>query len=388
MAGVDTSKRMTLTSLAKQLKVIQEQDRIVRGVPSGLKKRPSFVFDEAEAADIDNESIYELGMEGFHQLCEKDRLLAEYREILFSPDLVEFDISLQTAKERAESKQIIRDFLLLLSPHFKERNSHKVLEWMVRKWRVNEAFVDELIASILPFHDTKEFVRMLQIVFFTQDSKWWFLYERVKQDGQAISRTLLAQRCHVDPSLLAFAMDNLQRILELREHNVQKVSTTTFISFVTFIHLEYIALKPVLEQPEGLHVYQNIEAMLYRCPMNEEVIVGSMMVFMSLLEKIALSERAIENYLKSLTKFSNKMAIDQAIFLTCARAIEGGYLNHLNPSLATILAKMDLPYDALLARFKLEDFRKSIITGLEQAKEAGSEQVLEDFRNKSLISHS
>jgi U3 small nucleolar RNA-associated protein 10 len=43
----------------------------------------------------------------------------------------------------------------LLSVYAGEPSSHTILEYLIRKYRINEFNVSALIQCVLPFHDTK-----------------------------------------------------------------------------------------------------------------------------------------------------------------------------------------------------------------------------------------
>ena len=71
--------------------------------------------------------------------------------------------------------------------------AHKCLEWLIRKYRINELNIDDLMDCILPYHETVQFVRMVQIIFLQEGTKWSFLHE-VKKEARIISRSFLAKR--------------------------------------------------------------------------------------------------------------------------------------------------------------------------------------------------
>lgn len=58
-------------------------------------------------------------------------------------------------QENDELDQLISDFLKLLSPYASEHAAHTVLEYLIRRYRINEMNADALIRCLLPFHDTK-----------------------------------------------------------------------------------------------------------------------------------------------------------------------------------------------------------------------------------------
>lgn len=68
----------------------------------------------------------------------------------------------QTQEENQKIDELVTKFLLLLSPYFLQASSFKVLEWLIRHFQVNEMNVNEMMRCILPYHETRQFIRVLQ----------------------------------------------------------------------------------------------------------------------------------------------------------------------------------------------------------------------------------
>ena len=59
---------------------------------------------------------------------------------------------------------------------------------------------------ILPYHETKQFVQVVQTLALLDGTRWTFL--RSVQDSKVpLDRTLLVRRCAKDHSLLTFVCD-------------------------------------------------------------------------------------------------------------------------------------------------------------------------------------
>jgi hypothetical protein len=52
-------------------------------------------------------------------------------------------------------------FLTHLSPYFLLKPAGKAIEWLIRRFRINEFNIESVIACILPYHETKAFVAMV-----------------------------------------------------------------------------------------------------------------------------------------------------------------------------------------------------------------------------------
>ena len=69
-------------SLAAQLSVLSGG---FKADPRRLGPTPSFMYDTAQAAELDNETIYNLGLNGFAELRRLDERLAPFEATVFHP---------------------------------------------------------------------------------------------------------------------------------------------------------------------------------------------------------------------------------------------------------------------------------------------------------------
>lgn len=98
---------MTQSVLAQQLRAIQQQDRLARGVLPGHTFRPSFLFDDKEAADIDDETVHMIAIEGWDELVKEDPTLRIFDEKFFSASSLSVDLSMMVANYCEEAYCII-----------------------------------------------------------------------------------------------------------------------------------------------------------------------------------------------------------------------------------------------------------------------------------------
>lgn len=197
-------------SLKDQLKGIAERNKALGGYTHNqtTTRKPSLLFSEKEAADIDYDTVYEIGLKGITGLCELEPIFLKFHPSLFDRLPPESsDRSLKTADENKQLDQIIKSFLRLCQPFYLERCCQQALEWLIRAFRINELNVNECLDCILPYHDTVEFVRFVQILYFKEDDAYGFLFTPVKQGGQLITREFIAKRCLVDRRILEWSLD-------------------------------------------------------------------------------------------------------------------------------------------------------------------------------------
>ncbi len=78
------TRTCTMASLADQLKAIRPSKTAgVRGAGGGLIQRPSLLFTPSEAAELDSDAIYSIGISGLAELSKLDPTLTKFEKTLF-----------------------------------------------------------------------------------------------------------------------------------------------------------------------------------------------------------------------------------------------------------------------------------------------------------------
>jgi U3 small nucleolar RNA-associated protein 10 len=85
-----------MASLADQLKAIRPSKTGVRGAGGGLVQRPSLLFTPSEAAELDSDAIYSIGISGLAELSKLDPTLTKFEKTLFIRSGTEFRREHQT----------------------------------------------------------------------------------------------------------------------------------------------------------------------------------------------------------------------------------------------------------------------------------------------------
>lgn len=234
-------------SLKEQLQSVAERNQALGGFTHDktTTRKPSLLFTPQEAAQIDHDTIHEIGVKGFRELCEVEPLFLRFHTTLFdhaSPEQV--DRSLKTKEENKVLDDSIQAFMRLCQPYFQERCAQQAIEWLIRAFRVNELNVKDCFDCILAHHDTPAFVRFVQIVQFKEQDPFGFLYAPVKQAGQPVSREFLAKRSVVDRQIMEWQMDAFKFILSA-ELAATKPPVPAFIAMLV---VEFVERKMVIDQ--------------------------------------------------------------------------------------------------------------------------------------------
>jgi hypothetical protein len=186
---------------------LSQQLARLRGVEKDSHLRASFLFAAKEAAHIDNDTVHSLAINGILELSQLDQDVAKVEGMLVGQSYSHFnDRMMMTQAEIQALDEDLSATLLLLSPYFLLKPTHKILEFLIRKYRIHEFSVDLLLESILPFHETVPFARMVQILII-KGTAWQFL-EGCKKSGAVVPRVVLVQAALSSTNLM-------QRILKV-----------------------------------------------------------------------------------------------------------------------------------------------------------------------------
>lgn len=313
-----------LSALASQLRSIQQADHAIGGVSTVNNKYvASFVYDEREATDIDNSVVLNLAKSGIEELKALEPAFARFELSLFGESTLDLHRSTMSQEENETINNSIKTFLRLLSPYFLQKPAHACLEWLIRKFRITELNLDALMDCILPYHETVPFIRMLQIIYFPDNSKWSFLHE-VKKDAKVISRSFLARRALADRSLIDSIFDCLEWML-LKHRDADYRKPSTYLSFFTMFLMDYIHALPRVELTHVLHLYP-IALRLVKVKRVPDASFSSYMIMLALAQRYPLmSAEAVADYIDFACRSCQESMVPQ-LLLTVARLIESCHL--------------------------------------------------------------
>ncbi|KAJ2551041.1 snoRNA-binding rRNA-processing protein utp10, partial [Coemansia sp. RSA 1933] len=192
------------SSLASQLYQMRNVDRII-STERAQKIRASFLFDGRQAADMDNQTIFDIGRDGLDELRKMNHKFDVYATTLFSEAVKDLDRVLQTKEENKKLDESIRSFLFQLAPHFLTKPAGKAIEWLIRRFRIQEFNARDILAAVFPYHETKAFLTLLTIITFdTQDMGVFGFLVTQRKARRLLDRATLMAQCVRDRSLMAF----------------------------------------------------------------------------------------------------------------------------------------------------------------------------------------
>lgn len=189
------------TSLAQQLQKLQVSQTAAL---VHRKRFPSILFDHKVAAEKDRDTIFEIARDGLDELIQLNPVFEQFRSTLFDvgTKTLERFVEMQETDKKLTAE--IKRFIYHLSPFFLLQAAHKCLEWLIRRFHVQDYNQDELMTLILPYHETNVAVKCIQTMSLRNPNNKWHWLEKVKKTGASISKQAIINRCVESLALLEF----------------------------------------------------------------------------------------------------------------------------------------------------------------------------------------
>ncbi|XP_075149829.1 HEAT repeat containing 1 homolog l(2)k09022 [Haematobia irritans] len=189
------------TSLFEQLQRLKAPQS---GVIADSKRKASILFDPKEAASKDRRTIYDLGIHGLQELIVINPSFQQFEKTLFDENTLQMERAVEMKEVNDLLNQNIKKFLQHLSPYFLLRPAHLCLEWLVRRFQVNEYNRNELMALVLPYHETNAFVKVIQTFRLKESDKEWFWLKPLQKPGKPLAKSAILNKAATDKGFLNF----------------------------------------------------------------------------------------------------------------------------------------------------------------------------------------
>ncbi|KAG7275600.1 hypothetical protein CRUP_030634 [Coryphaenoides rupestris] len=191
-----------MTSLAHQLKRLA----LPQNDPNLFTRKEvaSLLFEPKHAATMDRNTFYALGCTGLDELLGIEPVFAEFQDTLFSQASVTLERSVQSKEINAKLDEGISLFLARVSPYFLLKPAQKCLEWLIHRFHIQLYNVDSLLACALPYHETKTFTRVVQLLKISDPTNRWHWLHALQRSGVPLARGTLITHCYKDLSFMDF----------------------------------------------------------------------------------------------------------------------------------------------------------------------------------------
>uniref|UniRef100_A0AAR5PVL6 HEAT repeat-containing protein 1 n=1 Tax=Dendroctonus ponderosae TaxID=77166 RepID=A0AAR5PVL6_DENPD len=230
------------TSLAAQL---QKLATPATDVLINDKKRSTLLFDPKEAASISSEVIYEIGLEGLHQLIARNENFKPFLQTLFHNSSKHFDRYVHSKEDNKKLNKKIRKFLVLVAPYILLNPAQKALEWLFNRYRINENNKTDLLLAVLPHYNSKIFCRIIQTCRFQNVSDPFYFLKTVHKSNMTVPTSNLFHQALSNFQLVKLMIKFLTQLLKTHQSNV----LTMYFNFYSTVFCGAIEFSPEIQEP-------------------------------------------------------------------------------------------------------------------------------------------
>ncbi|XP_055680331.1 HEAT repeat-containing protein 1 homolog [Lutzomyia longipalpis] len=285
---------MAATSLAEQLKRLQRPQ--TSQLLLDRKEKPSILFEKKDAANKDRDTIYEIGLSGLEELIALNGDFQVFATTLFDRSAKDLERAVEDSEVNRKLDRSIKSFLIRLSPYFMLQATHKCIEWLIRRFHVESFNQDEILMAILPFYESRMFVRCVQVLDLKGAEKKWGWLEGTKKSGQPLSKQTIMNHAGSDAFFLQFVGKML--VDSVKEHGHRAYTLQALIGFYTTTVIG--ALEGVKDVTEN-HVIAIFPALLKGLSANVlDFTAASYMVLGQLLSKTAISPNSLDKIISRI----------------------------------------------------------------------------------------
>lgn len=288
-----------VSELARQLGQFRKQHQAALK-PIGKSVTPSFIFDSTQAKNVESAAITDLGRSAIQELGAIDPEVKNYAELFEK----EVSRSKLTAEENAKISEEIQRFLIVLSPHFMLSATHQCIEALVRNYQVEQFDMEALLMCALPFHETTQFVRLVQLLNLS-NNKLWQCLDAVKSNGAILPRAMLVKWCLKDAARLESICNTVKKTAKMK-----KVNKPLF-TLLTLVGIECLA-EGVTE--EILRTLLPVLLTAAQCPYMQDLYYSGLGILSELVVRApCLTEDLSNTLLICLTKYASERILDDLI---------------------------------------------------------------------------
>lgn len=297
-----------MTSLAQQLqKLAVPQTSLLQRD----KKRASLLFDPKEAAGIDRDTFFDIGISGLNELIKINPEFGVFENSLFSITSRQVERAVESKSINEKLNKNVRNFLLQLSPYFLLKPAHKALEWLIHRFSIHEYNKDDVMKLILPYHETNIFVRFLQILNIRDENDKWHWLRDLQKAGIHLPKLTLFNHAASNPGFLKFIAD--MTIQAIRENGARANSLTTLFSFYCICTIGAFEHSTNISEQQISAILQAL--LKGMCSNIVDYTASTYMITAKLLKKCKLSVKILNQLVAKLTSVKSPIHTETTLVL-------------------------------------------------------------------------
>ncbi|KAG2363636.1 hypothetical protein BDR07DRAFT_1471237 [Suillus spraguei] len=274
---------------------------LLDGHTNKRRRTESYLFSGRDADVHDLDSIHALASNAFAQLSslspaftartiklasDGSSLSVDFDQTLFSEAARNVDRTMQSREVIANLDRTLNVFLSLLGPWLMEAPTSKVLEWLVRRFRINEFNVDAVLALFFPYHESPHFVKMLSILHVSPSSIFSFLLP-FKSAATPLARSSVVKAMVANQAVARFVASLLPTAMR------GSCSYQALVTFNAATMHDYISSSPALDEGILAFLLSALLGPLQTSHSDTNATIGSYVLLSTLSHKVSLSSTAV-----------------------------------------------------------------------------------------------
>lgn len=295
------------TSLADQLRRLKapQTSTLVDST-----KRASILFESAEAANKDRETIFEIGASGLNDLIALSPSFSQFEATLFNKNSLELQRAVESSEVNKHLNKTIKKFMVHLTPYLLLTPAHQCLEWLIRRFKIHAYNKDELMMLILPYHETRIFVKCVQVMQLKDQSDKWHWLNKIQKPGVPLSKQALLNRAASDKYFLKFVCESTTYAFQ----ELESKSNTLQVYYAFFCTTVIGALE--VARISDAHISNIYSALHIGLKSNSvDFCAASFMIIGQLVSKVKLSAKILDKMIQNVVNFRHSALRNDAIIL-------------------------------------------------------------------------
>ncbi|KAF2756797.1 U3 small nucleolar RNA-associated protein 10 [Pseudovirgaria hyperparasitica] len=330
----------------------------------------SLLFDPKIAVSQDFDTIFQICVEGFKELCSIDNAFASFSKNLFSDQSKTEDRMQMTAEENRNLDNVIESFLGQVSGRLLLKPALKAVEWLVRRFRIHEHNIEYTLTTFLPYHETPIFQTLLSIIPRHLPHSYRFLQPYLAS-YQNPPRTAITSAATTNRPL--FSAINSYTLKLVREHQQSPILLSFWASLAT---QALDSMVTMARSGRGVVQRQKEEDILmFILPvLNEglsfkhcqEMMVACYMVIMVFVSKTILEDRVLDGMLEAAMS-SHQDAIEDSCLVCLAVIAQERKATRLPKKVlkrSLKIANLDLKLAAVSQQCRVDRLSLGVILGI------------------------
>lgn len=190
-----------MSSLQKQLQQLRERDLTLKQVTGDKVVINSLLFTASVSSAIDYDTIFTLAENSIKHLGQHDIRFQSFMSDLFSESNKRFDRAKLNASQNEFLSEKLRELLQLLSIYLLNEDALKVMEYLIRNYRVHQYEFAYVIIYFMHYHNTSLYTKLLQNVNLKEKEHFKFLAPSAAR-GELLPREVFVKYAKLDSHIL------------------------------------------------------------------------------------------------------------------------------------------------------------------------------------------